>query len=244
MITAENLTFSYTGSAPFILNGLELKINNGEYVSVVGDNGCGKSTLMKLILRFLKPTHGSIVTDAKKIGYVPQKSDSANYGFPITVYEMLNSYRKLLKIKDRHVVAQSLRQLGLSDFSSSLMGNLSGGQAQKALIARALMGNPDLLLLDEPSAGVDIDSQREIYAFFEEAERRAGHYDSVRRAQSGRGNLELYDDFSPARRTGTFLYTAEIFRRISRKGGAPCLVTASCRTRFSFRFSSRYYVRA
>ena len=174
MITAENLTFSYTGSAPFILNGLELKINNGEYVSVVGDNGCGKSTLMKLILRFLKPTHGSIVTDAKKIGYVPQKSDSANYGFPITVYEMLNSYRKLLKIKDRHVVAQSLRQLGLSDFSSSLMGNLSGGQAQKALIARALMGNPDLLLLDEPSAGVDIDSQREIYAFLKKLNAEQG----------------------------------------------------------------------
>ena len=164
MIKAENLAFSYSGSPPFVLNGINLEINNGEYVSVVGDNGCGKSTLMKLILRFLKPTHGSIVACAKKIGYVPQKSDSTNSGFPITVYEMLNSYRKLLKIKDKNVVKESLRQVGLSDFSGSLMGNLSGGQAQKVLIARALMGNPDLLVLDEPSAGVDIDSQREIYA--------------------------------------------------------------------------------
>ena len=165
MIKAENLTFSYNGSPPFILNGIDLEISDGEYVSVVGDNGCGKSTLMKLILGFVKPTHGSIGTASKKIGYVPQKSDSTNSGFPITIYEMLNSYRKLLKIKDKGVVTQSLRQVGLSDFSKSLMGNLSGGQAQKALIARALMGKPDLLILDEPSAGVDIDSQREIYAF-------------------------------------------------------------------------------
>jgi len=165
MIKAENLTFSYTGSGPFILNGLELLINDGEYVSVVGDNGCGKSTLIKLILRFLKPTHGSITTDAKKIGYVPQKSEASNSGFPITVWEMLNSYRRLLKIKDKSVVEESLKQLGLSEKAKSLIGNLSGGQAQKALIARALMGNPDLLILDEPSAGVDIDSQRDIYAF-------------------------------------------------------------------------------
>ncbi len=165
MIKAENLTFSYNGSSPFIINGINLEINDGEYVSVVGDNGCGKSTLIKLILGFLKPTHGNIGTASKKIGYVPQKSDSTNSSFPITIYEMLNSYRKLLKIKDKSVVAQSLRQVGLSDFSKSLMGNLSGGQAQKALIARALMGKPDLLILDEPSAGVDIDSQREIYAF-------------------------------------------------------------------------------
>ena len=164
MIKAENLTFSYSGSSPFILSGLELNINDGEYVSVVGDNGCGKSTLMKLILKFLKPTHGSIVTESKRIGYVPQKSDSTNSGFPITVYEMLNSYRKLLKIKDKSVVEESLRQVGLSEHSKALMGNLSGGQAQKALIARALMGSPDLLILDEPSAGVDIQSQREIYA--------------------------------------------------------------------------------
>ncbi len=164
MIKAENLSFSYNGSSPFVLNGLELTIKNGEYVSVVGDNGCGKSTLIKLILKFLKPTYGNIITDAKRIGYVPQKSEASNSGFPITVFEMLNSYRKLLKVKDKSAVAESLRQVGLSEHSNSLMGNLSGGQAQKALIARALMGQPDLLILDEPSAGVDIESQREIYA--------------------------------------------------------------------------------
>ena len=174
MIKAENLCFSYNSTSPNILNDLNLEIKDGEYVSIVGDNGCGKSTLIKLILKFIKPTRGSIVTDAKKIGYVPQKSDSTNSGFPITVWEMLNSYRKLLKIKDKSVVAESLRQVGLWEHSRSLMGNLSGGQAQKALIARALMGNPELLILDEPSSGIDIDSQREIYAFLKKLNMERG----------------------------------------------------------------------
>lgn len=164
MIKAENLYFSYTGSSPFILNGIDLDIENGEYVSVVGDNGCGKSTLMKLLLKFLKPTRGSIVINTRRIGYVSQKNESANSGFPITVYEMLNSYRRILKIKDKTIIDESLRQVGLSEFSGALMGTLSGGQSQKAFIARAIMGKPDLLILDEPSAGVDMESQKEIYA--------------------------------------------------------------------------------
>ena len=164
MIKAENLCFSYTGSAPFILNGVNFDIKQGEYVSVVGDNGCGKSTLMKLILRFIKPTHGSINNGAKRIGYVSQKNESVNSGFPITIYEMLNSYRKIMRIKDKSVIYESLKQVGLLEYADALIGNLSGGQSQKALIARALIGNPDLLILDEPSSGVDVDSQQEIYA--------------------------------------------------------------------------------
>jgi zinc transport system ATP-binding protein len=163
MINAQDLSFSYTGSRPFVLDNVTLDIKDGEYISVVGENGCGKSTLMKLILKFLKPTHGNISTQSKRIGYVPQKTDSSNGGFPITVYEMLNSYRKLLKIKGKDVIRENLRLVGLSDFSGALMGTLSGGQSQKALIARALMGSPDLLILDEPSTGVDAESQKEIY---------------------------------------------------------------------------------
>jgi len=164
MIRADTLSFSYTGAPPFILDGIDLRINNGEYVSVVGENGCGKTTLMKLLLRFLKPTHGSIATDAKRIGYVPQRSETVNSGFPITVYEMLNSYRRLLKIKDKTVIKENLGRVGLEGKTNCLMGTLSGGQSQKALIARALIGNPELLILDEPSTGVDKNSQDEIYA--------------------------------------------------------------------------------
>lgn len=171
MIKAENLFFSYTGSPPYVLDGINLEIRDGEYVSVVGDNGSGKSTLMRLILRFIKPTRGSIGTQAGRIGYVPQKNDFSNSNFPITVYEVLNSYRKLLKLKNKDVIVENLEQVGMSDFTNALMGNLSGGQSQKILIARALMGSPDLLILDEPSTGVDIKSQKEIYDFLKKINR-------------------------------------------------------------------------
>lgn len=163
MIKIENLFFSYTGSAPYIFQDVSLEIGGGEYISVVGDNGCGKSTLIRLILNFLKPTKGKIVSHSQRIGYVPQKNDFSNTSFPITVYEMLNSYRKLLKIKNKDIVPEILMKVGMSDFSDVLMGTLSGGQNQKVIIARALMGDPDLLILDEPSTGVDINSRKDIY---------------------------------------------------------------------------------
>lgn len=174
MILAKNLYFSYTGSAPYVLNGVNLTINDGEYVSVVGENGCGKSTLMRLILKFLKPTAGSVVCRARRTGYVPQKSDFPNSGFPITVREMLNSYRRLLKLKGRGIPEKSLERVGMSGFSGALMGTLSGGQTQKVLIARALIGDPDLLILDEPSTGVDVGSQRDIYDFLKKINRENG----------------------------------------------------------------------
>ena len=172
MIRAKDLCFSYTGAPPYVLDKIDLEIHRGEYVSVVGENGCGKSTLMRLILNFLKPTAGMITSGAKRIGYVPQKNDFSNAGFPITVYEMLDSYRRLLKLKEKGIPSKSLSRVGMSAFSNSLMGNLSGGQTQKILIARALIGEPDLLILDEPSTGVDLGSQKEIYGFLREINRK------------------------------------------------------------------------
>ncbi|MGB8454470.1 MAG: metal ABC transporter ATP-binding protein [Anaerocolumna sp.] len=174
MIQAENLFFSYTGSPPYVLNGINLEIGEGEYISVLGDNGSGKSTLMRLILKFIKPTKGSIISQAIRIGYVPQKNDFSNSNFPITVYEVLNSYRRLLKLKNKSTITDNLEQIGMSDFTGALMGNLSGGQSQKILIARALMGKPDLLILDEPSTGVDMKSQKEIYGFIKEINKENG----------------------------------------------------------------------
>ena len=174
VVKAENLFFSYTGSPPYVLDGINLEIHAGEYVSVVGDNGSGKSTLMRLILKFIRPTSGSIACQAKRIGYVPQKNDFSNSNFPITVYEALNSYRRLLKIKSKDVIEKALEQVGMSDFRNALMGTLSGGQSQKILIARALMGEPDLLILDEPSTGVDIGSQTEIYGFLRKINKKNG----------------------------------------------------------------------
>ncbi|MDD4715947.1 MAG: metal ABC transporter ATP-binding protein [Oscillospiraceae bacterium] len=174
MIRAENLYFSYTGTPPYVLDGINLEIADGEYVSVVGENGCGKSTLMRLVLKLIKPTSGTIDTAADKIGYVPQKNDASSSNFPITVYELLNSYRKLLHRKDKSMIPRILDQVKMSGYEKALIGTLSGGQSQKVFIARALMGNPELLILDEPSNGVDLASQAEIYALLKKLNQENG----------------------------------------------------------------------
>jgi zinc transport system ATP-binding protein len=174
MIRSENLCFSYNGSAPYILDNISLYIKDGEYVSILGENGSGKSTLIKLMLKLLKPTRGTIVCDTRRIGYVPQKNDFSNAQFPITVYEMLNSYRKLLRIKGKNDIIESLNWVRMSEYKDALVGTLSGGQCQKIFIARALIGNPQLLILDEPSTGVDANSQKEIYGFIKKVNSENG----------------------------------------------------------------------
>ena len=139
------------------------KAIGGDYISIVGDNGSGKSTLLRLILGFLKPVKGSIKRDTNNIRYVSQKNDFSHAGFPITVKEILDSYRKLLKIKNKHEVDRVLELTNMTEFKDRLISKLSGGQAQRVSIARALIGNPDLIILDEPSTGVDRKSQEGIY---------------------------------------------------------------------------------
>ena len=174
MITARELYFSYNGAAPYVLGGIDFDIGAGEYVSVVGDNGSGKTTLMRLALKLLKPVKGSIETSAKMIGYVPQRSSRADTGFPLTVYEMLNSYRKLLKLKEKSVIEDALSLVGMGGFENTLTRSLSGGQSQKTLIARALIGEPELLILDEPSTGIDAGSQEDIYRILKLLNREKG----------------------------------------------------------------------
>ena len=174
MVTAKNLYFSYTGAPPYVLGGIHFHFNDGDYVSIVGDNGSGKSTLVRLALKLIKPTGGSISVTADRIGYVPQKSDFASEGFPITVYEMLESYRRILKEKSKSETDEKLELVGLSSHRSELVGNLSGGQRQKVLIARALIGSPRLVILDEPSTGIDAESQTEIYGLLKKLNKERG----------------------------------------------------------------------
>jgi len=174
MLKIDNLRFSYTGAPPFILDGLSLEIDDGEYVSVLGDNGSGKSTLIKLILRLLSPLSGKIVNTAANIGYVAQKSDGFNSQFPITVREMLTCALHILKLKDKNAAHKSLCRVHMEQFENALVGTLSGGQLQKVFIARALMGDPGLIILDEPSTGIDVNSQTEIYALIKKLNRESG----------------------------------------------------------------------
>jgi len=179
MINVNDLWFSYTGAAPFVLRNVDLHISRGDYVSVVGDNGCGKSTLARLLLGLLKPVRGEITVTVAAIGYVPQRRDGEASRFPLTVGEMLSSYSRLRRnhtsrAETKLAVQSALDVTGMSAFSRSLVGELSGGQTQKVLIARALLGSPDLLVFDEPSTGIDAHSSREIYAIIRSLNRERG----------------------------------------------------------------------
>lgn len=162
MIDIKNLCFSYTNKPPYILNDISLNLPKGIYLSIVGENGSCKTTLIKLILGLLKPTSGSIEIDSNSIGYVPQRLDSFNSQFPITVKEVLSCHKKTLK-NNSIDIDPILKDVNMLDFKNRLLGMLSGGQQQRVLIARALMGNPDIIILDEPSTGVDENNQKEIY---------------------------------------------------------------------------------
>lgn len=162
MLSVQNLSFRYDAYSKYVLEDISFEVKRGEYVSIVGENGSGKSTLVRLLLGLLKPTTGEVQQRASSIGYVPQKKINLTH-FPLTVFELLDSYRRVLKVKDRNTVYNMLEEVGLLGFEKKLAGELSGGQLQKLYIARALINKPELLILDEPSTGIDVKGQREIY---------------------------------------------------------------------------------
>lgn len=173
MITIKNMSFSYVKGND-LLSNINLNIPDGVYLSVLGENGSCKSTLIKLILGLLKPDFGSIEIITKKISYVPQRLDNFNAEFPITVKEVLSSHLKAIKLKDSSAVSNVLEKVNMSNFTNNLIGNLSGGQQQRIFIARALLGDPDLIILDEPSTGIDEKSQMEIYPLLQDLNKNHG----------------------------------------------------------------------
>ncbi|MBN2540385.1 MAG: metal ABC transporter ATP-binding protein [Bacilli bacterium] len=167
------------------LRDLNLTINEGEYIGIIGANGGGKSTLLKTILGLTKQYKGTITyngTTLKKsnlsIGYVPQTNE-LNRMFPITVEEVVLTAKIPLKKsffyrysdEDHKEVNTVLEKVGLSKIKERQISDLSGGEFQKLLIARALALNPNILLLDEPTAMVDIKSQKQIYTLIKRLSR-------------------------------------------------------------------------
>jgi len=172
-IKSNNLSFQYEDIP--ILENVSFVIAMGEFVGVFGPNGGGKTTLLKLLLGFLKPQKGSVEILGEspkaargKMGYVPQISH-LDRQFPITVLEVVmmgcldrspwHSYTKDAKEKAR----EALKDVDMLDFQNYSFGTLSGGQAQRVLIARALVSKPSILLLDEPTASVDAAAEESIY---------------------------------------------------------------------------------
>lgn len=162
MIAIENLTFSYTSSPPYLIEDMSMVIPKGQFVSIIGENGSAKSTLIKLIVGLLTPIKGKITLKEKSMAYVPQRMESFNKEFPITVEEVYKIHLHALGINDLSLIDQCLDEVSMKEYKKSLIGSLSGGQTQRVFIGRALLGNPKLLILDEPSTGMDIRSQKEV----------------------------------------------------------------------------------
>lgn len=176
ILKIENLYFDYSDTS--VLKDVNLTLHRGDYLGIVGSNGAGKSTLIKLILGMLPYYKGKISlfgTDIKKafprdkVGYVAQKANSFNTSFPATVEEvvMANLYSKKGLFKrynkeDENKLHKVLHKVGMEEFENRLIGNLSGGQQQRVFIARALISEPELLLMDEPTVGVDLQSVNSI----------------------------------------------------------------------------------
>jgi zinc transport system ATP-binding protein len=173
LVAAEGVSFAY-GRTP-VLEGVDLTVRAGEFVALVGPNGSGKSTLLKVLLGTLVPSAGTVellgvspsrVADRGRIGYVPQRPVLESE-VPATVEEIVAAGRlarrgwwRPLRREDRDYVRHALDSVGLGDLARRPLNELSGGQQQRAFIARAFASEPDLLLLDEPIAGIDAESQR------------------------------------------------------------------------------------
>lgn len=169
-IEIEDLSFSYERTG--VLHQVNLKVMKGEFIGIMGPNGGGKTTLLKLLMGFLTPSKGKISVRGK-IGYVPQVQKT-DRDFPIAVNELIllgalsrvnfwGAYPAEIKENASHL----MDKLGLSPHKHKVFGALSGGLAQRALLARALLSDPDLLLLDEPTANIDAASTRIIFEMLE-----------------------------------------------------------------------------
>ena len=174
LIKINNLSFAYNKNTPPLLKNVNLDIPKGVYLSIVGENGSCKTTLIKLILGLLTPISGSITVDTDNIAYVPQRLDGFNSQFPISIYEILKIHAKSLKLDPKSSSIDVLEKVNMLKFKENLIGNLSGGQQQRVFIARALIGNPDLIILDEPSTGVDVKNQHEIYSLLSKINKEQG----------------------------------------------------------------------
>jgi zinc transport system ATP-binding protein len=187
-VELEKVSFAYPGG-PGVLSGVDLKIRRGEFVTIAGPNGGGKTTLLRVALGLEEPATGVArlfgepadrVRERYRIGYLAQRT-RLGIEAPASVGEVVAAGRvarrgllKPLGRSDRAAIADAISRVGLENQASTPIQRLSGGQQQRAYIAKALAGEPELLVLDEPTAGVDVDAQEAFGAFLGELHEALG----------------------------------------------------------------------
>ena len=168
-----HVSFAVAGKE--ILSGLTLEIHRGEYIGIIGPNGGGKTTLLRLLLGLEHPTHGTITTqiDKANIGYVPQRVNG-DVSFPATVQEIVASgiVRQTPRHDAERRIHAAMKTTGIAQHRGQRIGTLSGGERQRVMIARALVGDPDVLFLDEPTSAIDPASQEEFYDLLRDLHRK------------------------------------------------------------------------
>lgn len=176
-IEIKNLGFTY--GEGWVFRNLTVTVPRGDFLAVIGANGAGKSTLLRIIARILEPSEGTVLLYGEpvklfkewgRIGYVPQNPARQQRDFPISVREVVRLGRlggqslfKRLGHTDEAAVDAVLRRFELEGMAQRKIGELSGGQQQKVFLARAMVRDPDLLLLDEPATGVDAEAKAALY---------------------------------------------------------------------------------
>jgi len=184
----ENVSFSVRSQT--ILQNISFQIFHGEYIAIIGPNGGGKTTLIRLLLGLEKPTSGTIRIFGKKlnnfkewykIGYVPQRAAHVDANFPATVEDIVKmgriAKRKLfssMSQEDKEMVHDAMLKMDILDLKDKMVGTLSGGQRQRVMIARALASSPEILILDEPNTGVDVKSQQRFYKLLAKLNKEEG----------------------------------------------------------------------
>jgi zinc transport system ATP-binding protein len=171
------------------LEGITLDVSNLDLIALIGPNGAGKSTLLKVILGLIKPTSGTIklfggedlTQNLKYVGYVPQSAQARDPNLPFTVFETVILGRTpqaglfhRVGASDMQKVEETLKLFGIFDLKDRRIGQLSGGQAQRVFLAKAMVAEPRLLLLDEPTSGVDTSSKTEFYSMLERLNKEKG----------------------------------------------------------------------
>ena len=179
LITFDHATLGY--GRRVVLSDITFDIPAGDFLGLVGPNGAGKTTILRAILGSLEPLQGTVTIEpGVRFGYVPQR-DSVDYGFPLKVLDvvMMGRYDRIGLMRrpsqaDRTLAADALDHVGIGHLAEQQLNALSGGQKQRVLIARALVGDPNVLVLDEPTNGMDLVSTTQILGLVRELHERDG----------------------------------------------------------------------